>query len=215
MNEPQFVPGSCLVFDAMERLGIAPRLLDLRIKPLNPLDKEFGPLFTLKGISNVTDAQKKSSRHFFEEIRAGEVVIVEVAGQAGIGHWGELMSHGAMARGAQGVIVPGGCRDSLQVRELGFPVFCEYTSPFESGSEYCIGEWQVPLALDGLRGQKVKCVPGDYVIADADGIIVIEEELVLDVMKMATEINDKEKLAILDMRNGGLINDAFVRNGVV
>jgi 4-hydroxy-4-methyl-2-oxoglutarate aldolase len=215
MADQKFLPGSCLVFDALERLGVTPRLLNLDIKPLNKTDKIFGPLFTLKGISGVTDEQKKNSRFFFEEITAGEIVAVEVAGGYGIGHWGELMSHGAMTKGAQGVIVPGGCRDSLEVRELGFPVFCEYTSPFESGSEYCIGEWQVPIALPGLRNSQVACSPGEYVVADADGIIIFEAALLEDVTRMTGEINRKEKLAIMDMKNGGQINDAFVRNGVV
>lgn len=207
--------GSSVVFDSLERLGCVPQVLDLAIRPLDERSVLFGEVFTLQGIANVTHEQKINSRDFFEQIQQGQVVVVSTGGGKGIGNWGELMSTGARVKGAAGVIVNGGCRDVTAVRKMDFPVFCEFASPFESGSEYCIGHWQTDIEMPGLRGTIVKCSPGDYIVADADGIILIPATIKDELIETAYNIHVRERLAIAEMEKGMNINEAFQRNGVV
>lgn len=207
--------GSSVVFDSLERMGHIPQVLDLAIRPLDERSVVFGKIFTLQGIANVTHEQKVNSREFFERIETGDVLLVSTGGAKGIGNWGELMSTGAKVKGAAGVIVNGGCRDVRAVRDMSFPVFCEFASPFESGSEYCIGGWQDDIEMPGMRGRFVKCSPGDYVVADADGIIVIPAGIKDALLEVAFNIHMCEREAIVQMEQGGNINQAFLKNGVV
>ncbi|TKI04118.1 RraA family protein [Martelella alba] len=141
--------------------------------------------------------------------------MIETGNSPGVGHWGELMSHAALKQHAAGVIVNGGCRDIKEIKSLDFPVYCEYSSPYESGNKYCIGNYEIDITLPGIDGKNVVVLHyHDYVLADEDGIIVIEEKNLIPILNEAVVIWTREKKTIADIYSGTNINEAFIRNGV-
>ena len=98
-------------------------------------------------------------------------------------------------RGVRGYIVDGGCRDTAFIRKLGFPVFCDKATPTD-----IVGAW-VPAAYDEpISFGQVLVRPGDHVLADCDGIVVIPGSIASDVIgaaEAAMTTEDKVRAAIL------------------
>ncbi|MDC9615909.1 RraA family protein [Xenorhabdus khoisanae] len=206
---------SSLLFDAHIRLGIEPRVLSYKLNPIFE-KKIFGRCYNLKGATNVTNEQKLNSRLFFERIPEGSVIMIETGDSEGVGHWGELMSHAALKQGVRGVVVNGGCRDVEEIKKLSFPVYCVYSSPFESGSKYCIGEYEVDIELPGIDNSNIYIRHNfDFVFADTDGVIIIKEKNLDSIVEKAIEIRNNEIKTIQDIKDGIIVNEAFVKNNVV
>jgi 4-hydroxy-4-methyl-2-oxoglutarate aldolase len=98
----------------------------------------------------------------------GEVLVASVAGALECGHWGELMTISAQARGVVGLIIDGTVRDRAQLRRLAFPVFCGGFDPRQASK---VAPGQLDIAIE-LGGTVIE--PGDVIVADDDGILAID-----------------------------------------
>jgi len=129
-----------------------------------------------------------------------------VEGDPEFGFWGEVMATAAIARGVAGIILNGGVRDSLRLIDLGLPTFSENVSIRGTAkdlfpSKTAVGE---PVCL----GDAHVC-PGDLVLGDADGVVVLAPEVAC-VAIPAAEQRDLKELKILDrIRNGALTLDIY------
>lgn len=118
------------------------------------------------------NAQKQA----FDSINAGEILVVEARGERGTGTVGDILALRAKVRGAAGIITDGGVRDWAQVKEIGIPVFSQGPHPSVLGRRHVPWETQIVVACGG-----VAIVPGDVIVADDDGAIVIPAALVAEV----------------------------------
>ena len=84
------------------------------------------------------------------------------------GIWGELLSTAARNSGCVGAIVDGAVRDIRQMREMGFAVFARGASPYDSQNRQRVIDVDVPVEIDGVRFS-----PGDLVVVDEDGVVVV------------------------------------------
>ena len=129
-----------------------------------------GPVFTVRGLPDATVSAHESLLRWTELLsRApkGHVVMVQ-GNDAERALMGELSAETLQFRGVRGYIVDGGCRDTAFIRRLGFPVFCDKATPRD-----IVGAW-VPVAYDEpISYGQVVVRPGDHVLADCDGIVVI------------------------------------------
>jgi 4-hydroxy-4-methyl-2-oxoglutarate aldolase len=202
--------GTSAVCDAMGNLGLGVRSLSNKIKPLFS-DKSFcvGYAFTIIGKMNATHQEKLAGMAVMEEIKANQIILIDTNGGNSVAHWGELMSVAAIARGAVGIIVNGGCRDVLEVKEMNFPVFCEYTTPCEALTLYCMKECNIPIFLENSLGEKIKIEPNDIIFADADGIVVIPKTRLEQVVAEAEKIKTTEKKARALLANGHSVLEVF------
>jgi 4-hydroxy-4-methyl-2-oxoglutarate aldolase len=128
-----------------------------------PEARASGPALTVRGAPDDNLALHRA----IDEVGAGEVIVVDAGGSPRTGLCGDLLALAAQRRGAAGLVVNGCVRDLLGIGRLGFPVFHRGTSPVAAGKQVP-GELRVPLALDGVAVQ-----PGDLVVADVDGIVVV------------------------------------------
>jgi regulator of RNase E activity RraA len=102
-------------------------------------------------------------------------------------HLGELSVTSLAARGVAGCVLDGGCRDVRFIRELGFPVFCAHVTPEDS-----TGRWELEATQVAVQIGSVTVEPGDWVVGDDDGVVVVPAALAADVLaeaeaKAATE----------------------------
>jgi 4-hydroxy-4-methyl-2-oxoglutarate aldolase len=136
---------------------------------------------------------------------AGEVLVVEPGHHPEAGYWGEVLSHAARARGLAGLVIDGCVRDSDRLTPIGLPVFgrgfcMRGTSKHANGT----GSINEPLALGEVIVQ-----PGDVVIGDGDGVLVLPPGRLGDVIEAAVRRQDQEAEIIRALRAGATTLDLY------
>ena len=212
---------SATIYDVMDERGLGDTCcLDHGIRPLVPGMRRTGPAVTVRWVRDPRTAQEwrpaelRRMSDYFDPITAGSIVVVDGAGETGTGQWGEMLSTMAWLRGARGVVVDGGTRDSKGIESLeGFAAFARFTSPIESVKRLRIHEMQAPLLLDGALGARVLVRPGDWVHADEDAVLVVPHERVTEILEASEALEEIELKARTDLRAGVDINEVFRRYG--
>jgi RraA family protein len=147
--------------DAMERLGI----LDSKIQAIWPGACVAGPAFTVWTRSG----DNKAIHQALSLAQPGDVIVVNGQGDENRALLGELMGGRAKANGIAGFVVDGAARDAETLAEIGMPVFARAVTP---AGPYKYGPGRVGLTI-AVGG--VAVAPGDVVIGDADGVVVIPQ----------------------------------------
>lgn len=129
------------------------------------------------------NAQKRA----FDAVAEGEVVVIEARGESGTGTLGDILALRARTRGAAGVVTDGGVRDFDAVREIGLPVFSRGAHPSVLGRRHVPWDIDVTIACGGATVQ-----PGDIIVGDGDGVIVIPPSLVEEVVDEALAQEDED-----------------------
>src|SRR5699024_5356769 len=148
------------------------------VAPLEPGSKIVGTAKTLRFVPNREDLFKShgggynAQKRAFDSIRPGEVVVIEARGESGSGTLGDILALRAKSQGATGVITDGGVRDSAEVAGI-LPVFATAKNPAVLGRRHVPWESDVAVACGNAT-----VLPGDVIVADDDGAIVIPRDLV-------------------------------------
>jgi len=145
-----------------------------------------------------------------DDLKPGDVAVLGCGGSTRIAPWGELLSTAARARGAAGCLTDGFVRDIKPIRRMRFPVFHGGIAPLDSKGRGKVAEIDVPIRCAG-----VAVSPGDLVVGDADGVIVIPravEAVALDkaFAKVRGENDTREEL-----ERGTKLADVFARHGIL
>ncbi len=133
----------------------------------------------------------------------------------GVCFFGELISIGMRERGCVGALVDGGVRDVRWLGEIGFPVYARYGTPVQS-----IGRWRVtgsgePVSMPGATVPEVTVSPGDFVLGDEDGVIVIPAGVVEGVLERAEALGRQEVEIRAELARGLSLSEALARFGHV
>ncbi|KAA9111312.1 fumarylacetoacetate hydrolase family protein [Microbacterium rhizomatis] len=162
------------------------------VRPTHPGAKLVGVATTLRFVPNREDlfeshggghnAQKRA----FDGVREGEVIVIEARGETGSGTLGDILALRARARGAAGIVTDGGVRDIEAIAAIDLPVYSRGAHPAVLGRKHV--PWDVGLTI-ACGGAAVQ--PGDVIVGDADGVIVIPpglaEEIVDDALAQEEE----------------------------
>ena len=156
-----------------------------------------GPAFTVRlhpaDILMVTPALAACPR--------GHVLVIDGRGELGAALWGELTTISAQGKGLAGVVIDGAIRDAGRIRRLPFPVFARAVVPNAGGAEY-LGEINVTVSC---AGQVVH--PGDWIVGDDDGVVVVPAGSAGVVLAMAERIVAAEKKIERAIRRGAELSD--------
>lgn len=173
------------ISDALDRYGISGQCL--RIKPLSNSFKLFGPAFTIRMIP-VTE-QKGTVGDYIDDVPPDSVVVIDSDGTLDATVWGDLLTTVAKKRNIGGTVINGVCRDSSKSREVDYPIFSLGNIMRTGKGRLQVDEYNVPVLVE-----KTRVVPGDLVIGDADGIVIVPKEHTEEVLQAANEIKKKEDL---------------------
>lgn len=185
------------VYDVLDELGHPNQVLATDMQPLVSGSMICGPAFTIQGISDPTGDPEMSDKRIrlFSEMTAPCVDVRDCGFDQRVAHYGEMNATLGRKHGAVGAIVDGGVRDCRLLQEMGFPVFARYRSPVEAKKRWSYYRWQVPIAMRGAMSATVTVNPGDYVFADADGVLIVPKDLILTVLEKAEAIVGVESTA--------------------
>lgn len=137
----------------------------------------------------------------------GSVLVVATGRDTQRGYWGEILMEAALARGIRGLVIDGGVRDTKAMRDRLFPIFCPAVSiPGTTKSRRGVLNQPVMIAEVLVR-------PGDFIVGDDDGVVVIPSEAASQVLKDAEARVQKEAWIIERVRKGELTIDLFNLRG--
>jgi len=131
----------------------------------------------------------------------GDVVVVEGPGAASVAFWGENTSLSARNRGAVGAVLGAPCRDVAAHARLGFPVFATGATP-RAGVFGSRGETQVPVSVSGMVVR-----PGDALLGDENGVVVVPAERLVDVMAVVPEALARDRAIQAALAAGGTVGE--------
>jgi regulator of RNase E activity RraA len=135
---------------------------------------------------------------------------VAAGGSARAACWGELFSAAARARGARGTLIDGYCRDARTIAALGYPVWSRGMLPLDCKGRTAVTAWRQPAVVGGLPVR-----PGDLVVADDDGAVVVPAELTEQTISRALAKASKEHALRDALEAGSTLRAAYDRFGVL
>ncbi|MBQ3447053.1 MAG: 4-carboxy-4-hydroxy-2-oxoadipate aldolase/oxaloacetate decarboxylase [Synergistaceae bacterium] len=128
--------------------------------------------------------------------KPGDVLVLDCHGYTEAGHFGDIMALACKIRGIAGVILDGSCRDSQDIKAMGFPMFVKAFNP--SGTvKKSLGEINVPVICGGVEVR-----PGDIVAGDCDGVVVVPREFEDEVFAAALAKFEKEAHIVEQLKAG-------------
>jgi 4-hydroxy-4-methyl-2-oxoglutarate aldolase len=149
------------------------RTMPPRIRPVWPGATVAGPAYPVR----CTAGDNLAIHVAVTRAPAGSILVVDVGDVAERGYWGEVLTTGALARDIGGLVIDGGVRDVAALEALDFPVFSA-TIALRGANKMARGSVGVPVAVAG-----VAVAPGDWVVGDVDGVVVIAGERLAEVIE--------------------------------
>ncbi|MDN4613952.1 fumarylacetoacetate hydrolase family protein [Leifsonia sp. F6_8S_P_1B] len=149
------------------------------------------------------NAQKRA----FDSVGAGEVLVIEARGERGSGTVGDVLALRAQVNGAAGIVTDGGVRDLAVVASLDIPTYHNGPHPAVLGRRHVPWETDVTIACGGAAVQ-----PGDVIVGDADGLLVIPPHLVEEVVADAIEQEAEEEFIAERVAAGERVDGLFPMN---
>jgi regulator of RNase E activity RraA len=129
----------------------------------------------------------KHSVEMIDNARPGEVGVIVMEGTLDIAAMGNLMGTAAKVRGMAGMVIDGAVRDVWDLRRMGLTVYARATSPATAVGRYATVARNIPVECAGVTVR-----PGDIIIADEDGVVVVPQDRAAEALKKAQEIDERE-----------------------
>jgi 5-oxopent-3-ene-1,2,5-tricarboxylate decarboxylase/2-hydroxyhepta-2,4-diene-1,7-dioate isomerase len=149
------------------------------------------------------NAQKRA----FDSLRPGDVLVIEARGERGTGTVGDILALRAQTLGAAGIVTDGGVRDYAAVAALGLPVYSAGPHPAVLGRRHVPWDVDVTVSCGGAAVQ-----PGDVIVGDGDGIVVIPPSLVQDVVAAAVQQEREEAFIAGQVAAGAAVDGLYPMN---
>jgi 4-hydroxy-4-methyl-2-oxoglutarate aldolase len=203
-----------ILSDVLDDLGIANQVMSIGIRPLDESLTLCGRART-GAYMEVPYLEEGINPYRLEialvdDLRKNDVAVLSCGGSSRIAPWGGLLSTAAKARGSAGCVTDGYVRDIMEIRRLEFPVFAGGVAPLDSKGRGQIMSTDVPVICDGVR-----ICPGDLVVGNADGVVVVPQEHELNVMAKTLEKHIGEDNSINELRAGNYLRDVFDKYGIL
>ncbi|WP_372661092.1 RraA family protein [Amycolatopsis kentuckyensis] len=173
------------------------RVLHSAIRARSARTRMFGPAFTVRCRDDFLGVLRA-----VEAAEPGDVIVVD-GGEREIALGGELFARGALARSLGGLVVDAGYRDMAYVSGCELPVYSRFVTPL-SGTSAKLGELQIPVTCGGVTVN-----PGDLVLADGEGLVVVAPDRIRDLLTAAHAIKKTETAIIDRLDTGATLSDAF------
>ena len=202
---------TAVIGDILDGIGRTRQFLPPEIRPLRP-DMRLAGRAMPSVVSDVHGPQKKPFGYLTEaldQLEPGEVYISPRVVQP-VALWGEILTATSQGRGAVGAVVDGYFRDTAQVLERDFPVFGWGCFAQDSSVRTIVADYRVPVEIGGVR-----VAPGDLIIGDIDGVLVVPQDVEAEVLEAALDKASTENIVCKAIDAGMSATEAFARFGVL
>ena len=198
------------VHDVLRGMGHDNCVLPSALRPLDPSLKVAGPVWTLSGRTDRTVSRHESLLGWttlLSKAPSGHVVVCQPHNQD-VALMGELSAETLKNKGVLGYVVDGGCRDTDFILEMGFPVFHTFFTPSDIVARWVPDHYEIPVSIGPVT---VKM--GDYILGDRDGVVVIPQALVGQVIEQTEQVALTENAVRQAIRAGVDPVEAYLKYG--
>lgn len=187
------------IADILDEKGLFQQVLPPSIQALAPGMRVAGPALTVKGTPTTVhkDEYLQPMLQAYLAMQPGVIAVYDTSADQMAAHWGELVSTAASVKGCRGAVIDGGVRDVDRIIEMGFPVFARYRSPADIRGRWRYVEVNVPI-----RVGEVLIQPGDFVVGDANGVVAVPKDLMVEVLLEVEEVVEVENRIRVELRAG-------------
>jgi 4-hydroxy-4-methyl-2-oxoglutarate aldolase len=197
------------VSDVLRERCLMYQALPSALVPLRPEKTVAGYAFTVKSAPNTRISGEMSFRtQMLDAIEPRSIVVWETSGDTESTAWGGVMTATAVSKGVRGAVIDGGVRDTRQVLDKDFPLYYRFRSPNGSLGRCLISHYQCLIRI----GQ-TDIHPGDVILGDIDGIVVIPRAIAVEVLKRAETILSNEREIFDWVARGDSLDDITSRGG--
>jgi 4-hydroxy-4-methyl-2-oxoglutarate aldolase len=185
--------------DAMDRLGIAGQAFGIA-----PLDRSFrlaGRAYTVRTVP--VAMAKGTVGDYIDDVPPGSVVVLDNGGRLNATVWGDILTTMAHRLGLAGTVIHGVSRDASRSLELGYPIFSRGVYMRTGKDRVQADGYQVPVSLGEVRVE-----PGDMLVGDGDGVVVIPRGREEDVLAASREIAEAEERIRREIGQGTRLDEA-------
>lgn len=187
------------IFSNLRLLGRAERMVGwARTVRYLPLREDLFP-----ARSAGLNAQKRA----IESLQPGEVLVISARGVHDAGTIGDILCLRAAALGAAGIVTDGAVRDFAAIDSLDLPTFAAAHHPAPLGHRHVPWDTDVAVACAGVLVE-----PGDLLVGDADGVVLLPEPLVAELVSASLEQEDEERFIADQVRSGASIDGLYPLN---
>jgi 4-hydroxy-4-methyl-2-oxoglutarate aldolase len=187
---------TCAVSDALDSLNLKGATWGVR--PQWQCPRIVGRAVTMKikpaGLQQPTQHLGTAP---IEAAQPGDIIVIDNGGKLEFSCWGGLLALSAKLKGVSGVVIDGASRDIDEARELGFPVYARGAVPMTARGRVVQESFNQEIQFAG-----VQCHPGDLVIADGSGVVIVPKQKEEEVVAAAETIYQKEQEMAAGIRKG-------------
>jgi len=185
------------VSDAMDKLGVPCGLLG--IQAVIPGHKICGEAFTVHYVP--CGMAKGAVGDYLDDVRPGQVLVIDNADRNYCAVWGDIMTYAAKAKGIEGTLIGGMCRDVNGIEELGYGIYARGRCMVTGRDRVKVDAVNTPVSISN-----VLVCPGDIILGDDSGALCIPKELAEKVLEIAREIQSAEQQIIANITGSSSVS---------
>lgn len=192
------------ISDAMDRHGITCGLLGLKnvVSGTKMVGQAFTVHYTVCGQVHGTVGD------FLDDVKPGQVVVIDNGGRLNCTVWGDIMSYLASRNQVAGTVIDGVCRDVPAIKELDYPIFTKGVYMVTGKDRVYVDRLNTPVSICNVQIR-----PGDLIVGDDSGVVAIPYEMAESILAEAMEIAEKEESIRAALRNGISLKEARAAAG--
>lgn len=197
-----------IVSDSLDSTGARSQVMAPEIAPLVTGSRVVGRAHTIQFAPTETnpDDPYDAAMAFIDGLEPGSVAVIATGGDARTAYWGELFSAAAKGHGAVGAVCDGPVRDIAKIRSVGFDVFAPGSRPVDFRGRMC-----VVSSGESVRCGGVLVAPGDLVLADDDGVVVVPAAVEAEVLGLAVARATAERSVLAELLDGASLREVWER----
>jgi 4-hydroxy-4-methyl-2-oxoglutarate aldolase len=203
---------AAVVADVLDALGYRNQCLSAKIRALTPAGRVCGRVFTAAAVvvEHIPAEPYKLEMAAIDQMKRGDVLVVDAGHDATCAFWGELLSTACLAKGVRGIVMSACTRDLGALNQMGFPVFGIGAMPADSKGRLDVVALGQVIEIDG-----VKIKNGDYLLGDLDGVVVIPAEIATEALRLAREKVSGENTVREELAAGVPVAEVFAKHGIL
>ena len=182
--------------DALDKVGLRGAVSGIR--PMYACPRIVGRAVTIKIMAaGMLKSEHHLGVHAIDAADSGDIIVIDNHGDTENNCWGEILSMGAKMKGVSGVVIDGAARDIDMCEEFEFPVYARGTVPITARGRIMQESFNQVVRIGNVQVR-----PGDIVMADINGVVIVPVEKLDEVLEVAEEISQKEEAMVAELKKG-------------